>query len=247
MGELRIGTVDIPERVERERYFDELEYLEFSGMFGGPLKPSALAKWAELAGERAIGLVAPWVLTHRTAPTTEKSWTSDASVGDFRDSTHGRSALKLFTEAVHQIKAAHVIFKSPPLFAPSQANRDRLTAFFAELAPAELFGEATRVWIPDGLWEPRTAISFAEELGVVAAIDPLVVDPAHPFELEELEADSLSIYFRVENLGRASTLRTEDLEDLAEFAARFETVTIAFGSQARWADARNFKKLLASN
>lgn len=242
MGELRIGTVDIPERVERDRYFDELEYLELSGMFGGPIKPSALAKWAEAAGDRAIGLVAPWVLTHRTSPTTEKSWTSDASVGDFRDSVHGRSALKLFTDAALQIKAAHVIFKSPPLFAPSQANRDRLTAFFAELAPAEAFGDATRVWIPDGLWEPRTAISFATELGVIAAIDPLVVDPAHPFELDELDAESLSIYFRVENLG---TLRTEDLEDLAESAARFESVTIAFGSQARWADARNFKKLLA--
>ena len=59
MAAARIGTVDIPDRTERERYFAELTYLELSALFAGPLKPGALAKWADVAPKGVIGLVAP--------------------------------------------------------------------------------------------------------------------------------------------------------------------------------------------
>jgi uncharacterized protein YecE (DUF72 family) len=246
MPPVRIGTVDLPERIERERYFRELPYLELSALFAGPLKAAALAKWKEVAPAQALGLVAPWVLTQRKAPKAERLWPHDATVGDFRDSAHGRTALAAFREAVTAVTASHAIFKSPALFAPSMANRDQLKRFFDEIATAEAVGTA-RVWVPDGLWEPRTAVKFATELGVTCAIDPLVYDPNTPAEVyEDLEAPAL--YFRITGLGRTGSIQTEKLEDLAALVEHYQDIdlTIAFTSPARWQDARNFSKLLES-
>jgi hypothetical protein len=239
-----IGTVDIPERIERSRYFQELSYLELSALFAGPLKAAALTKWKETAPPRTLGLVAPWVLTHRKPPRAERSWHHDATVGDFRDSALGRAALALFREAVTTVTAVCAVFKSPALYAPSTANREQLKRFFGEIASEDAVG-APRVWIPDGLWEPRIAVAFANEIGVTCAIDPLVHDPARPGEMyEDLETSAL--YFRIDGIGHAGPIRSEKLEDLAALVEHYQGIdlTIAFCSPARWQDARNFKKLL---
>jgi hypothetical protein len=136
------------------------------------------------------------------------------------------------------------VFRSPPLFAPSIANREQLRRFFGELATEAAVG-APRVWLPDGLWEPRIAVKFATEIGVTCAIDPLIHDPSTPAEVyEDLEAPAL--YFRIAGIGRAGPIRTEKLEDLAGLVEHYRDIplTIAFASTARWQDARNFKKLL---
>lgn len=244
MPPVRIGTVDLPERIERERYFQQLPYLELSAWFAGPLKPAALAQWKAAAPAHAVGLVAPWVLTQRKVPTATRLWHHDATVGDFRDSAHARSALAAFREAVTTLTASHAVFRSPALFAPSTANREQLKWFFGELATPEAVG-APRVWIPDGLWEPRLAVHFAGELGVTCAIDPLVYDPNTPEEVyEDLEATSL--YFRIAGLGRTGAIRSEKLEDLAALVEHYQEIdlTVAFASPSRWQDARNFQKLL---
>lgn len=240
----RIGTVDIPDRTERSRYFRELSYLELSALFAGPLKPGSLGKWKDFAPAKSIGLVAPFVLTHRTPPKATRNWDHDATTGDFRDSALGRAALAQFREAVRTIDAGYAIFQSPPLFAPSQANRDRLAQFFGEVATADAVGTA-RVWVPDGLWEVRTAAKLATELGVICAFDPLVRAPEAPPEIYYgLELEEL--YLRITGLGRSGPIRTEKQEDLIallmEYAGR--PATIAFESPSRWADARNLKKLL---
>lgn len=240
----RIGTVDMPERVERERYFRELTFLELPALFAGPLKPSLLAKWAEVAPKGTLGLVAPWVLTHRKAPKAEKLWPHDATVGDFRDSELGRAALVVFSAAVEQLGAACAVFMSPPLFAASAANRATLSKFFGEIATEEAVG-APRVWVPDGLWDLRTAITFAKELGVQCAFDPLVRDPGQPAEVH-YGLDVQALYLRVSGGGRTGPLRSERLDDLVSLLEAYEDIpaTIAFESPARWADARNLKKTL---
>src|SRR5262249_40907440 len=129
-------------------------------------------------------------------------------------------------------------------FAPSVAHRELMARFFGEVATAESVG-AERVWLPDGLWEPRAAVSFATELGVTCAIDPLVHDPGTPEEqYEDLEASAL--YFRIDGLGHAGAIPSAKLEDLAALVEHYRDIdlTIAFSSPARWQDARNFKKLL---
>lgn len=242
-GSVRIGTVDLPDRMERSRYFRELDYLELSALFAGPLKPSALAKWTE-APAGSLGLVAPWVLTHRHAPTAPRLWEHDATVGDFRDSKLGRAALAELAAAIRTVKASHAIFRSPSLFSASAANRDLLKKFFGEIATEEVLG-ARRVWIPDGIWDVRTAITFATELGIACAFDPLVLDPGQPPEVY-YDLDVPELYLRIAGLGHAGALRSERQEDLAALVEHYEglPITIAFESPQRWADARNLKKAL---
>ncbi|CAN5853771.1 hypothetical protein BH11MYX2_BH11MYX2_01480 [soil metagenome] len=242
----RIGTADIPDRIDRDHYFKHLTYIELSALFAGPLKPSSLEKWGQLAPKGSLGLVAPWVLTHRKAPKAEKLWQSDASVGDFRSSSPGKVALAALADAVKKTNAAHVIFRSPTLFAASQANRDALAKFFGEFATEEAVG-APRVWVPDGLWDPRTAVKMANELGILCAIDPLVRDPGQPPEIYyDLEVPAL--YLRVTGLGRTGALRPERLEDLVMLLEHYEDTpaTVVFESPARWHDARNLRKVLSS-
>jgi hypothetical protein len=234
----RIGTVDLPDRMDRARYFGELTYLELSALFTGPLKPSALAKWAEVAPPHTLGLVAPFPLTHRKPPAGAKSWASDPGSGDFRASASGKVAIAALHEAIELVSPSCVVFRSPPLFAPSASNRDRLRAFFGEIAPADELG-VERVWIPDGLWDVRTAVKLANEL---------VRQPGEPPEIyEDLEVSRL--YLRIEGLGRAGALRAERFEDLVTLLEHYEGIpaTVAFASPQRWQDARNLRKLLAGD
>ena len=234
----------MPARIERERYFRELSYLELSVLVAGPVKPSVLAKWTEVAPAKSLGLVAPFSLTHRKPPAGTKLWPHDASTGDFRISDVSRAALLHIREAVAALDARCVVFRSAESFSPSAGNRDQLKRFFAELATPDAVG-AERVWVPGGLWEPRSAVTFANELAVTCALDPMVRAPgeaADPFEGLEAEA----LYFRVEGAGRAGAIRNERLEDLAALIESYADteLTIAFASPERWQDARNFKKLL---
>ncbi len=184
------------------------------------------------------------MLTHRKAPTAPKLWPHDATTGDFRISEPGKAAIAQLREAVDQVHAGCVVFRSPESHSPSAANRDQLKAFFGELATAEAIG-VPRVWVPGGLWEVRAAVKLAAELGVTPAFDPLVRGPGEPPEIHyDLEAESL--YLRIEGAGRSGTINAEKLEDLAALLEHYEdlSVTVAFASPERWADARNLKKLL---
>ncbi|MCW5800782.1 MAG: DUF72 domain-containing protein [Deltaproteobacteria bacterium] len=241
MADVRIGTVDLPDRMERDRYFQELDYLELSALFAGPLNSAVLAKWAAVTPKDTVGLVAPFVLTHRQPPRGSKLWAHDLSVGDFRDSGLGRVALGQLGEAITKLGARCAVFRSPPLFAASQANRDTLKKFFTELATPEAVGG--RVWVPDGLWDARTAVKFATEIGVTAAIDPLAREPGQPLEsFFDLEASSL--YFRITGLNQP--LSAEKQDDLAALVEHYQAIplTVAFDSPSRWQDARALRSLL---
>jgi hypothetical protein len=241
-----IGTVDLPDRLDRERYFRELDYLELSMLYAGPVKPSVIAKWKDAVPPKSIGLVAPWVLTDRVAPKAARVWDHDATVSAFRDSGPAQVALAAYKSALTTIDAACAVFRSPSVFAASAANRDLLARFFGEVASEETLGVPV-VWIPDGLWDPITAITFASELGVTCAFDPMVREPGQPPEIF-YDLDVESLYFRISGLGRAGAIRSERQEDLAMLIESYEAfpVTVAFDSPQRWQDARNFKKLLAA-
>ena len=230
----------MPARVERERYFAELDYVELSALFAGPQKPSSLAKWKAVAAPGSIGLVAPFPITHRRAPDHPKPWPHDATTGDYRDSPLARDAFSALTAAATELGASSIVFRSADDFSPSATNREQLARFFGEHVL-----DLERVWVPGGLWSVRTAAKVAAELGVALAVDPLVLDPATPEERYE-DLDVPALYFRIENAGRTGLVRNEKLEDLAALVEHYEDLelTVAFASPERWQDARNFKKLL---
>jgi len=231
--------VDVPARVDRERYFRELSYLELSALFAGPLKPSAIERWAEVAPAGALGLVAPFPLTHRKPPKAPRTWKHDATTGEFRDSPLAREAFAAACESAATLQARCFVFRSPESFSPSAANRERLQRFFAEVAPP---GRFERVWVPGGLWEMRAAVKLATELGVTCAIDPLAREPGEPIEATfELEAPAL--YIRVEHAGALGPARLDDLADVVDHY-RDRRLAIALATPNRWQDARALQKLL---
>jgi uncharacterized protein YecE (DUF72 family) len=240
----RIGTVDLPPRLGMQRYFSELPALELSATFSSIPKPSLVARWKAEAPERSLALAAPWVISHRKAPASAKSYAADAGSGEFRDSPAVRSALAEFSKVCGELSPWAVVFTSPSLFSPSTTNRDRLRHFFAEVAPAELFGEAKRVWVPDGLWEPLTAVRFATELGITCAIDPLVQIPGMPPDLH-FHYETSDLYFRIHAIGRTRGLREDDLMSVEELSAFYEEAAFILATQERWKDAKNVLKRLS--
>jgi uncharacterized protein YecE (DUF72 family) len=206
------------------------------------VKPGTLAPWAALAPKGALGLAAPFSLTHRKPPPGAKLWPHDASTGDFRDSATSRATLDPLREAAATVGAGAIVFRSPETFSPSAGNREILRKFFTEIATFATGIE--RVWIPGGLWNVPTAVKMAGELGVTVALDPLVREPGVPLEAM-LGLEVSALYLRIEG-GRTGTIRSEHMEDLAALIESYDSlpITIAFASPERWQDARNLKKLL---
>jgi uncharacterized protein YecE (DUF72 family) len=242
----RIGTVDLPPRLGMQRYFGELAALELSAPFAAPPKPSVVTRWKAEAPPGGLAIAAPWVATHRKAPPNAKGWTADAGSGEFRDSPAARAALESFGAICAELKPWAVVFSSPALFSPSMANRDRLRHFFSEVAPAERFGGAQRVWVPDGLWESLAAVRFAAELGITCAIDPLVTIPGTPPDLH-YHYESTALYFRILGIGRNRGLREDDYITLEEMSALYEDASFIMATMERWKDAKNLQKRLLSD
>jgi hypothetical protein len=241
MGSVRVGTVDLPARAGWDRYFGALTYLELSGLFAAPVKTATMSRWKAAAPPRTLGLVAPWPITHRKPPVGPRGWSSDAASGEYRDGEAAREAVSALAAAAVRLEAAAVVFQSPADLSPSTATRDHLTAFFTGIAPASVFGGAERVWIPGGLWEPATALAFAEQLGVVCAVDPFVSDPEHP--LPPLPSQ---VYLRPTGLGRSGVLSADRLDELHQLLDGTDSAIVAFATGERLKDALNLAKLVVT-
>ncbi len=243
--EIHVGCVDLPARLSRQRYYERLAYLETSATLLGVPRPSALQRWRVEGGEHGhVGLVAPQTITHRPGPKgyprhKEPLTPQDlAQAGGFRATELIQREVTSLVEAVALAGASVVLFRSPPDFAPSMANRDNMRAFFSDLASPERFGTAIRVWEPQGLWEPETAARFAGELGLVLACDPLINDPlgVEPAFYSNLPGDDA--YFRVSGMGLGRR-RFDDyaMEPLLEAAEAYRRVWIAFAHEGKYPDA----------
>lgn len=245
----RIGTVDLPPRLGMQRYFTELPALELSATFAAPPKPSQVTRWKAEAPERSLALAAPWVATHRkappSAPAAGRGWTGEHAAGEFRDAPAVRAALAELSKLCAELSPWAVVFSSPPLFSPSTGNRDRLRHFFAEVAPAELFAGAQRVWVPDGLWESLAAVRFAAELGITCAIDPLVTIPGTPPDLH-FHYETSDLYFRIQAIGRTRGLREDDLISIEELSTFYPEAAFILATMERWKDAKSVLQRLSA-
>jgi uncharacterized protein YecE (DUF72 family) len=222
---VHVGTSDLPAGVGWERYFSKLSFIETSVLAQRAARPSVLAKWRAAApGPGSFAVVAPPI---------------DAPIAPF-----------LTAAAI--LEPAVLVFRTPASFSPSAHNRERLRAFFAEMpgfgtalpgseALPHGAGTATRVWQPDGLWDTRTAVKLAGEMGVVFGVDPLVRDPTRepPDFFATLEARE--VYFRVTGLGRgARKLASSQLEELHAIVEAYERSWLVFATLDPLADASRF-------
>jgi len=234
-----VGTAGLPAGIAPDKYFRALGYLELPDLFAHAMKPSLVARWAEQAPAGTLGLVAPFPLTHREPPRRAKLWPYDATTGEFRDGKLARDAYAPLLATATQLHARCLVFRAPDSFSPSAANRERMRQFFAEVAPP---GPFERVWVPGGLWDLRTAVQLATEVGVTCAIDPLAREPGAPIETTfELEASAL--YLRVERAGALGAARLDDLADVIDHYGD-RRLAVALATANRWHDARALRKLV---
>jgi len=241
---IHVGCAALPKRTSRAAYFAALDYLECALWQPGPVKSATWRRWTEESPAGGIGLVAPWVTTHPEL--RGGRWPVEPAerrrVGHLRPSAAATAALATFTESAFGPHAGAVVFPTPPSFSPSAANRDVLSAFFAELAPAERFPGAARVWQPSGLWDPATAAKAATEAGVTLAWDPLGDATTPPETYEALAVES--VYWRPAGLGRSGPLSPDHLDRLAALAEAHPTCWLVLATPDAWKDARRLRAIV---
>lgn len=230
--EISVGCAELPSGMARRLYFHKLRFLEARLPSDQIPGERILRRWRAEAGEAGrFALVAPRELCDLHLPTADLPG-------------HAALALRL-SECAAVLQAAAVVFATPTQVTPSASHRDALKRFFDEVATAERFPGAARVWQPDGLWRPPVVARVARELGVVPAQDPLAPDP-----LEEGGAPPPGeiAYVRVPGLGRANRpLGDDDLARLAEWLEPCRRGFVVFDTPAKLRDAVGLSRWVGSS
>ena len=246
-----VGCAGLPRGLGWPRYFQRLPYLELGALLAGPVRSTVLRRWRTTAPRAgAFGVVAPALITHTPGPRGfgPRGWPVPPGrpfdVGGFKASPEVAAAHAAHLNALELLDAAAAVYRTPPDFSPSAANREAMRRFFSEVMTAEVAGERLRVWHPSGLWEPPAAHAFARELGIVCALDPLGADPTneHAAWWAELEGDDA--YFTITGLGRGRRTPPDRLEELAEITTRFHRAWVVFATSEPFPDAIRFSTLV---
>jgi hypothetical protein len=221
---VHVGCADLPHGVGWEGYFQKLSFIETSILTRSTARPSVLTRWRGFApGPGAFAVVAADI------------------VGAPQGVDRGIASL---LDATKILEASAVVFRTPPSFTPSATNRDLLRRFFSEVVPAEA-SAAARVWHPQGLWDTRTAVTLATELGVVFGCDPFLRDPTRDPPDFFGTLGVAEVYFRAEGLGRgARTLSAAQLDQLREDVEAYERAWVVFATVGSLADATRFQRAL---
>lgn len=224
---VHVGCADLPTGKGWERYFEKLSFVETSILLRKPPRPSVLAKWRAAApGAGAFSVVAPPIVER---PLGVAGGTAPV------------------VAAAQALEAGAVVFRTPPTFSPSAANRDTLRRFFGEVAHEGTFGAAVRAWHPDGLWEVRTALKLANELGVVLVADPFVRDATRDPPDLYATLETSDVYFRVTGMGRGQRrLGPAQLEELADATSAYERAWVVFATVDAFVDATRFQRTLGA-
>lgn len=248
-----VGCAGLPRGQGWPRYFQRLPYLELGALLAGPVRSTVLRRWREAASRpHAFGVVAPALITHTPGPRGfgPRGWPVPPGrphdVGGFRASAEVASAHAAHLTALDILDSEVAIYRTPPDFSPSVANREAMRRFFAEVMTAEVAGPRVRVWHPSGLWDPPAAHAFARELGILCALDPLGADPTRDFAAwwDAFEGDDA--YFSIAGIGRGRRTPPDQLEALAEIADRFQRAWVVFATSEPFPDAIRFAGMVST-
>lgn len=249
---VRIGCAGLPDGLRWARYWEKLDYIERDTTFVDLPKLAAARRWREASPQGVgTGLIAWQGITHEPGPrgyahmNTPLSAAQLQQAGGLRDTEVVRQGLERFRAIAEATGAEVVVFRTGASFTPSQTNRDRMRRFFGELATADTFGETRRVWEPQGLWEPETAVALAEELGLILACDPLSNDPIghDPGFFHQLPSEDA--YFRLTGMGnKRKRFPDYELDGLLDLAEQYQRCWFVFANVGGFKDASALRKAL---
>ncbi|MEZ4380239.1 MAG: hypothetical protein R3A79_02750 [Nannocystaceae bacterium] len=156
-----------------------------------------------------------------------------AAYGLLQDNAEVRQAWEITRQCALALEAKQLVLRTPASFTPSSLYRQRLREFAAERV-VEGF---ELVWEAEGLWEPKTTLPVARELGLTTII-PAVDGTGRPFK-GSLERR----WLRVDGAGATTRMRPALAEALLlAIDERDEPATILFGGPRGYANLRAFAK-----
>ncbi|MCP4445890.1 MAG: DUF72 domain-containing protein [Myxococcales bacterium] len=226
----QVGCAELPASMSRAKYFEKLALLEiaaFSNRKPGTSKPGrkVVRGWREKSPDTARYSV----LAHSEL-TGAKAFPTDGE---------GVEIAVGLADSCEVLGAEAVVFRTSASFSPSAQNRDRMKAFFTEIATVEKFGNTVRVWEPSGLWEHKGIADMAELCGLLVAVDPLAQDPLDEKAAFVVQQMALGqAYLRISGMGHSR--RRYDgyqLEMVAEMVGDLERSWTLFAHQGMYPDA----------
>ena len=210
---IRIGCANLPPGMKRQAYYKKLNFIEACGTLADIPRALILRRWRREAPEASgFGLLISD--TDAVAPSIIAAERAD---------------IARIAEAAEILRAEAVVFRTSPRITPSTENRQRLKQFFDESASARTFPLSTRVWEPQGLWEPEAAVRLSGELGIVYACDPLSSDPLAPEFDFFAGLPCHAAYFRITGIGRPQVLEDLHVDRLLALTTIYKQIWMTFG------------------
>ena len=228
--EIRVGTIGYP--VKKQLVRKSVDVVELTEAQSAPPNASTARRWRKEAGPTlAFAVQLPRYL-YETPPDKVPFDGSPEAYGQFRTTRENLALFDKTLKFAQVMEAEEMVLLTPQEFTPTPANRRALADF---LQAAKLGGRRL-VWEPRGPWEHDQAAGFANEMGVVLAVDPLRDQPL----------SGTVGYFRLGPFAvMGSRVGMYDLERLAEAAGSFERVTCVFATPHALDDARNLKQVIS--
>ncbi len=138
---------------------------------------------------------------------------------------------------VERLVADTVLLRTRAGFRPTEANREALHSFFTgDRVPEGL----TVAWWVEGLWDHEEHLSLCEELGIVPALDPLVLD-----DDETLPPGPLCYWRVLGRRGLGGALSAHELDQLCSHCEG-RVGHVVFGAPQMMRDARRFAAMVGA-
>lgn len=213
---ITVGCAGFP--VPATRYFREFMFVEVQETHVSIPGPGTIRRWRREAPDGfRFAMLGP----------------REIGQEGFRGGKVIETALKTIESIGSELEATTAVFVAPPDFPPNRTNKGAVREF--------LQGVKTRfdrvVIEPASGWDPDEVDTLADEVGALAARDPLLAG------LSKLP----KAYYRLHGpAGHKSRYEDPAIERLAEIAsdAGHEEATYVFTNVDMFADAKRFKKAL---
>ena len=213
---ITVGCAGFP--VPATRYFREFSFVEIQDTHMSIPGPGTIRRWRREAppGFR-FALLGP----------------REVGQEGFREGKVVETALKAVGLVADELEAKTAVFVTPPEFGPTRANKATVKEFIA--ATMKQFERV--VFEPGPGWDPDEADDLANDVGAIAARDPLIAG------LSKMKV----AYYRLHGpAGHKSRYEDPAIDRLGEIAraAKHKDATYVFTNVDMFADAKRFKKAL---
>jgi uncharacterized protein YecE (DUF72 family) len=213
---ITVGCAGFP--VPATRYFREFSFVEVQETHIGLPGSGTIRRWRREAPEGFhFALLGP----------------REVGQEGFRDGKVVETALKMLSGVAKELEATTAVFVAPPEFNPTRPNKTAVQEFLTGLHRRF----ARVIFEPAPGWDADDCDSLADEVGALAARDPL----AHGLSKKPLA------YYRLPGpAGHKSRYEDPAIERLAEIAkaGKHKEATYVFTNVDMFADAKRFKKAM---